>query len=163
LNRSVYTVEFTNKIATAAMADFDFFEISPAAEKPVEIVAIYIGQESAEGDANEDFVRWAILRWTGGTLTSGGELATTPRALDSSAAAASGAYEAFNAVGTVATHTGTLNRLFSDTFNVRSGLQIVFPPEMRPTVRGDEDAVVRCESTLDASTTLSGTLFIREL
>ena len=163
MNRSVYTVEFNNKVATAAMADFDFFEISPAAEKAVEIVAIFIGNESAEGDTNEDFVRWAILRWTGGTLTSGGEASTTPRALDSSAAAASGAYEAFNANGGVATSTGTLNRIHSDTFNVRTGLQIVFPPEMRPTIRGDEDAVIRCESTLDASTTLSGTLYVREL
>lgn len=163
--RGIYTVEFTNKAATAAMADFDFFEIDPAADKPVEIVALFIGQETAEGDANADFVRLAILRWTGGTFTSGGEVATTPRPTDVNDGAASGAYEAFNANGAVATSTGTLNRLHSDTFNIAVGLQLIFPPEIRPSVNGAANSamVVRCESTLDATTNFSGTLYVREL
>jgi hypothetical protein len=164
MNRGFYTVQFTNKAATAAMVDFDFFEIDPAADKPVEIVAIFIGQETAEGDTNEDFVRWALLRFTGGTFTSGGELATTPVKLDSNDGAASFAAEAFNAVGTVATTTGTTERVHSDTFNVRTGLQVVFPPEMRPKCSGaaNEAMVVRCESTLDATTNFSGTLYVVE-
>jgi hypothetical protein len=159
MNRGFYTIQFNNKVATAAMADFDFFELSPAAEKPIEIVAIFIGNESAESDANEDFVRWTIRRITA-SFASGGEVATTPVKLDTADGAASGAFEAFNAVGTVA--TGTSEVIHADTFNVRTGLQIVFPPEMRPKIAGNEDAVVRCESTLDASTTFSGTLYFVE-
>jgi hypothetical protein len=162
----VFTVEFTNKAATAAMADFDFFELVPATGKKIEIVAIFIGQETAEGDANEDFIRWAILRWSGGTFTSGGEVATTARPTDSQEpGAASFTAEAFNAVGTVATSSGTLNRLHSDTFNARSGLQMIFPPEMRHSVEGVAQSamVVRCESTLDATTNFSGTLYVREI
>lgn len=163
--RGLYTIEFTNKAATAAMADFDFFEIDPAADKPVEIVAIFIGQETNEGDANEDFARWAILRFSGGTFTSGGEVATTPRPLDPSDGAASGTYEAFNANGGVATSTGTTVRIHSDTFNIRTGLQIIFPPDMRPKCDGAANSamVIRCESTLDATTNFSGTLYVREL
>lgn len=163
--RGVYTVEFTNKAATAAMADFDFFEFDPAADKPVELIALFIGQETAEGDANEDWVRLAILRWSGGTFTSGGEAATTPTKTDPNDGAASFSADAFNANGTVATSTGTLTRVHSDTFNVRTGLQLIFPPEMRPKCDGAANSamVVRCESTLDATTNFSGTAYVREL
>jgi hypothetical protein len=163
--RGIYTVEFTNKAATAAMADFDFFEIDPAADKPVEIVAIYIGQETAEGDTNEDYVRLAILRFSGGTFTSGGEVSTTPKALDPNDGSASFAADAFNANGGVATTSGTTNRIHSDTFNIRTGYQIIFPPEMRPKCDSAANSamVVRCESTLDATTNFSGTLYVKEL
>ncbi len=163
MTAGVYTVEFTNKAATAAMADFDFFEIDPAS-KSVEIVGIFIGQETQEGDANEDWVRWAILRWSGGTFTSGGEVSTTPRPTVPGDNAALGAYEAFNANGGVASSSGTLNRLHSDTFNVRSGLGIWFPDLARPTcdAAANSAMVVRCESTLDATTNFSGTLYVRE-
>lgn len=163
--RGYYTVEFTNKAATAAMADFDFFEIDPAADKPVEIVGLVLGQETAESDANEDFVRLAILRFTGGTFTSGGEASTTPRPVDINDGAAAGAYEAFNANGGVATSSGTTTRLHSDTFNVRSGYQFWWPEDVRFRIGGaaNEAAVVRCESTLDATSNFSGTLYVREI
>lgn len=165
MTRGIYTVEFTNKAATAAMADFDFFEIDPAADKPVEIIALFIGQETAEGDTNEDYVRLAIIRFIGGTFTSGGEVSTTARPTDSGDGAASGAYEAFNANGGVASSSGTTNRMHSDTFNVRTGYQVIFPPEMRPRVSGasNDAMVVRCESTLDQTTNFSGTMYVREV
>ena len=165
MSRGVYSCEFTNKAATAAMADFDFFEVDPAADKPIEIVGIFIGQETAEGDTNEDFVRLAILRFSGGTFTSGGESAVTEQPLDPSDGAASFAAEAFNANGGVATTSGTTARIHSDTFNVRTGYQVIFPPEMRPKCDGAANSaiVVRCESTLDATTNFSGTLYVREL
>jgi len=165
MSRGVYSVEFTNKAATAAMADFDFFEIDPAADKPVEIVGLFIGQETAESDANEDFVRLAILRFSGGTFTSGGEAAATEQPLDPSDGAASFASESFNANGGVATTSGTTARIHSDTFNVRTGYQVIFPPEMRPKCDSTAQSalVVRCESTLDATTNFSGTLYVREL
>src|SRR5678815_3969796 len=105
-------------------------------------------------DTNEDYVRLAILRFSGGTFTSGGEVSTTPRPVDPNDGAASGAYEAFNANGGTASSSGTTVRLHSDTFNVRTGYQIIFPPEMRPKVDGAAQSamVVRCESTLDATT-----------
>lgn len=163
--RGVYTVEFNNKAATAAMADFDFFEVDPAADKKVEIVGLFIGQETAEGDTNEDFVRLAILRFTGGTFTSGGEAAATEQPTDNADAAFSGAAESFNANGGVATSTGTTQRLHSDVFNIRSGYQVWWPPEARLSCSGaaNEAIVVRCESTLDATVNFSGTLYLREV
>ena len=163
--RGIYTVEFTNKAATAAMADFDFFELDAATEKPIEICAIFIGQETQEGDANADWSRYAILRFSGGTFTSGGEVSTTPRPLDPSDGAASFSAEAFNANGGAASSSGTTVRLWSDTFNLAVGLQLVFPPDLRPKVDGTAQSamVVRHESTLDATTNFSGTCVVREL
>jgi hypothetical protein len=160
MNRGYYTVSFSDKAATAAMADFDFFELSPAAEKPIEIVGIFIGQTTAEGDANEDYVRWTIRRITA-SFASGGELATTPVKLDTGDGASSCVAEAFNAVGTVA--TGTSEIAHTDTFNIRTGLQYLPPPEMRIKIAGNEDCVVRCESTMDATTNFSGSLYFVEV
>jgi hypothetical protein len=163
--RGVYTVEFNNITVQAADGDFDFFEIDPALEEPVEIVGIFIGQSSEVGDAQEEQIRWAILRYVGGTFTSGGEVSTTPRPVDPAGEAASGAYEACNSNGGVASSSGTTHRLHSDTFNVRTGLQLIFPPEMRPRVDGAAQSamVVRCESTLTDDVTFSGTLYVREV
>ena len=163
--RGVYTVEFTNKAATAAMADFDFFEIDTAADKPVEIVGLVIGQETAEGDTNEDFVRLAILRFSGGTFTSGGEAAATEQPTDANDGAASFASESFNANGGVASSSGTTSRMHSDVFNVRTGYAMWWPPEARIKCDGVAQAalVVRCESTLDVTTNFSGTLYVREI
>jgi len=159
----IYSVEFTNQALTAANGDHDYFEIDPAAEKPVRPIAIFIGQESQEGDALEDFVRWAILRCTGGTFTSGsGGAAPTPRPLDIGDPAAGFAAETANT--TVATTSGTLQRIHSDAFNIRTGLQLILPPELRVIVSGaaNDALLIRQESTLDATTTMSGTLYVEE-
>lgn len=161
----VYTVVFANVTANNADGNFDFFEIDPAAEKPCEIMAIFIGNSSEVGDAQEEMLQWSIRRWSGGTFTSGGELSTTPRPLDPNDPAAGFAADAFNSNGTVASSSGTENILHQDAFNVRSGLQIVFPPDMRPRVDGAANSamVVRCDSTVADDVTLSGTLYVREL
>lgn len=163
--RGVYTVEFTNKTATAAMADFDFFEFDPATEKPIELMGFVIGQETAEGDANTDYIRYAVLRFSGGTFTSGGEVSTTPRACDPSDGAASFAADAFNANGGAASSSGTTVRLQSDTFNLATGIPMWYPEEYRFKVDGTAQSamVIRCESTLDASVAISGTAWVKEV
>jgi hypothetical protein len=105
-------------------------------------------------------VRWTIRRITA-SFASGGELATTPVKLDTGDGASSCVCEAFNAVGTVA--TGTSEIAHTDTFNIRTGLQYLPPPEMRIKIAGNEDAVVRCESTMDATTNFSGSLYFVEV
>lgn len=163
--RGVYTVQFNNVTANAADTDFDFFEIDAAADKPVEIVAIRLDNVSEVGDAAEEMLRLAILRFSGGTFTSGGELSTTPVATDPSDGAASFAAEAFNSNGSAASSSGTTVRPMSGAFNVRTGETFVFPPEMRVKLDGTAQsaAVVRCESTVADDTVLSGTLWVREL
>lgn len=164
--RGVYTVEFHNITANAADGNFDFFELDPAADKPVEIMGIFIANSSDFGDAQEEILQWSIVRFNAGTFSSGGEASTTPRALDPSDGAASFSADAFNSNGSVAsTSGGTSVVLHSDAFNVRVGLQIVFPPDMRPKCDGAANSamVVRCDSTVADDIVLSGTLYVREL
>lgn len=164
MTQRLYTVEFNNVAVTAANGDVDYFELNPAADVPIELVGLFIGQETAESDANEDYVRLAILRFTGATLTSGSGGATpTPRPVSSGDAAAGFAAETANT--TVATTSGTSVRLHSDAFNIRSGYQMWWPPEARPGCPGSTDAVliIRQESTVDATTNFSGTAYIAEL
>ena len=159
----IYSVAFENSAYTTANGNYDFFELDPAADKPIEIVAIYISNTTEFGDAQEEQVRWTINRWTGGTFTSGNGTGTTPRPLDINDVAASGAFEVTGA--TVATSTGTLHLMHADTFNIRTGLQYIPPPEMRVRIGGtaNEASTVRMESTLADDANLSGTLYFREL
>lgn len=162
MNGRLYTVVFDNVAVTVAQ---DFFELNPAADKPIRILAIYVGQTNRVGDANEDMLRWSIVRMTGGTLTSGsGGTAPTPGALNPGDPASSFSAEANNT--TQASTTGTTTTLHADTFNTRVGLQYLATPEMWP-VGIDSSAtgilVVRLLEAPGASTTFSGTVYVEEI
>jgi hypothetical protein len=162
-SRGVYTVSFFEQSLTTANGDYDLWEIDAAADKPVEIIAIFIGNKSEVGDAQEEMVSWSVTRFSGGTFTSGNGTATTPVALDPSDSAASFAAETVGA--TVATTTGTTFQVHQDTFNIRTGLQFIFPPDMRPKLDGTAQSalVIRLRTALVDDATISGTLYVREL
>jgi hypothetical protein len=156
--RGVYSISFDQQTIAAASGDYDFFEITPADDKPVEIVAIFLGNKSEVKDAEEEMVAWSIVR---GHATSGNGTAATPRQLDPSDGAASFAAET---VGSTPASTGTPLNLHVDTFNIRTGLQIIFPPDMRPKCsQADTTIVVRLLTALADDATFSGTLYVKEL
>ncbi len=155
--RGVYTVSFDQQTVAAASGDYDLFELDPAAEKPVEIVAIRIDNKSEVGDAAEEMVAWSIVR---GNTTTGNGTSTTPRPLDSADGAASFAAEV---VGSTPASAGTAVTLLAGTFNIRAGLMELFPEVMRPVTRGTELLCVRMLTALADDATLSGTLWVREL
>lgn len=159
----VYTVSFFEQSIAAASGDYDLFEIDPAADKPVELMAIFIGNKSEIGDAQEEMVSYSVTRFSTGTYTSGNGAGTTPAPLDINDVAASGAYETVGA--TVGTTSGTTTQLHQDTFNIRTGLQLIFPPDMRPRCGGvaNEAIVVRMRTALADDATVSGTIYVREL
>ena len=155
--RGVYTVSFDQQSFTAANGDYDFFELDAAAEKPIEIVAIDISNKSEVGDAQEEMVAWSLVR---GNTTTGNGTTTTPRLLDSSDGTAS-----FTAkvVSDTPASAGTAVNLHVGTFNIRVGLQYIFPPEMRSKTAGADLLCVRLLTALADDATLSGTLYVREL
>lgn len=114
---------------TANTVKIDFFSIVPADDKPCILHAIYIGQTTEFGDAQEEQIEVLIVR--GGTaMTSGsGGAAPTPRPVASSADAAAG-FTARTLDTTVATFTAGVN-VHRDTFNVRNGWQYLPSPEDR--------------------------------
>ncbi len=113
----VYTVEFEAQTIAAASGDYDLFEIAPASNKPIELVAFELGQTSELGDAAEEQLRLRIIR---GHTTTGNGTSATPRPVSPNDSAAGFTAET---VGSTIASTGTPINLLSTTFNVRSGYQ----------------------------------------
>lgn len=156
--RGVYTVSFEAQTIAAASGDYDLFEIVPADDKPLELVACSLGNKSEVGDAQDEMLQISIVR---GNTTSSNGSATTPQLLDPSDPAASFTAETIGA--TIAT-AGTSVTLVSDTFNVRGGWAQVWPEAMRPKVSQANTAIyVRLTAAVADDLTLSGTLWVREL
>jgi hypothetical protein len=151
----IYSVIFDAVAVTAAQ---DLFEISPADDKPVEIVGLFIAQVTDVGDAADEILKYSIIR---GFTSSGSSGSTpTPAPLSSIDTAAGFAVECNN---TTVANTGTSVTLHNDAFNVRAGLQLWFPPEARPSAsQANTTIVVRIPAPSD-SLTMSGTIYVREL
>lgn len=152
----VYAVSFEGVAVTAQV---DFFELTPADDKPIAIHGLFLSQSSDVGDAAEEILRVKIIRGhaTGG---SGGS-APTPVPLDPNDAAAGCAAETNN---TTIASTGTAVDLYADAFNIRSGLATIFPPEMRPMAsQANTTIVVRLMAAPADSLTMSGTIYFEEL
>jgi hypothetical protein len=161
--RGLYTVSFFEQTIATASGDYDLFEIDPADNKPIELVACWIGNKSEVGDAQEEMVSYSVTAFTGGTFTSGGGTAATEEPTSPGDGAASFASEVI--ASAVATTTGTTRQLHQDTFNIRTGLQQILPPDMRFICQGtaNDAIVIRLRTALADDATLSGTLYVREL
>lgn len=155
--RGVYTVVFDQQTLTTALGDFDFFELDANDQKPIELVGLFIGNKSQVGDAQEQMVAWAIVR---GHTVAGNGTATTPRLSDASDLAAS---FIARTVSSTPASGGTPVTLHADTFNIRTGLQIIFPELIRPKTQAADLLCVRLLTALTATAVLSGTAYIREL
>lgn len=150
-----YAVTFNAVAATAAQ---DAFEITPADDKPCEVVSIHISQTTEAGDANDEMLGVQIIR--GFTASGSGGSAATPAALVPSSAAAGFSAEVNN---TTLANTGTTTTLHSDAFNVRAGWVFIPPLDARPMVgQGNTTLVVRITAPAD-SVTFNGTMIVREL
>lgn len=155
--KRVYTVVFEAVSVTAAQ---DFFELTPADDKPVDILAVVLTQvgNADIGDTAEELLRWSIIRGhaTGG---SGGS-APTPRPVDRSGPAAGFAAEVNN---TTIASTGTTHILHADAFNVRAPFIWIPPPGMEcEASQADTTMVVRLNTAPADAITLSGTLYVAE-
>ena len=75
--KGTYTVPFARQAFATASGDYDFWEITPADDRPVEILAIFIGVKTEVGDAQAEMLDYSIVT---DNATSGNGTATTPRA-----------------------------------------------------------------------------------
>lgn len=156
--RGVYTVSFDQQTIAAASGDYDLFELVPADDRPIELVALFLGNKSEVGDAQDEMLALSII--TDYTTSSNGT-AATPRPLDSRDGAAGFTAET---VGSTVATAGTPITVHVDTFNVRAGYQLILPEFMRPKVdQGDTAMYVRLTTAVADDLTLSGTAYVREL
>lgn len=157
MNGRMYAVPFEGVAVTGAV---DFFEITPADDKPVCIHGIYLSQSSDTGDAAEELLRVTIKR--GHTTGGSGGSTPTPSPLGSSANAAAGFTAKTN--NTTQASAGTAVTLHSETFNVRAGWAYIPTPEARPGAsQANTTIVVRLEAAPADSLTMSGCLIVEEL
>lgn len=155
MNGRTYSVIFSAVAVTAAQ---DLFEVTPADDKPVEIVGIELGQSSDAGDAADELLQISIIR--GHTTSGSGGSAPTPVSMNPNSAAAGFTAEVNN---TTVASAGTTTTLHTGCWNVRAGYINWFPEGCRPTAgQGNTTIVVRQTAPADAIT-MSGTLYVREL
>ncbi len=156
--RGTYTVSFDQQTIAAASGDYDLFELVAADDRPFELVALFLGNKSEVGDAQDEMLAISII--TDYTTSSNGT-AATPRPLDPRDGAAGFTAEVVGA--TVAT-TGTPITVHVDTFNVRAGYQLILPEFMRPKIdQADTAMYIRMTTAAADDLTLSGTAYVREL
>lgn len=151
----IYTVSFVDVAVSAAQ---DLFEITPAANRPVEIVGIELGQSSDSGDAQDEQLRIQIIR--GHTTSGSGGTAPTPAPLAPSNAAAGFTAEVNNTTPATA---GAGVTLAASAWNVRAGYINWFPEDARPTATAANTTIVVRQSAPADAITMSGTLYLREL
>lgn len=151
-----YTVSFTEVATTVAT---DVFELTPADDKPIEIIGLFLSQSTDFGDAQDEVIPFSIIR--GHTVSGSGGTAPTPRPVNPSDAASGFTAEANN---TTAANTGTTVTLHSDAFNVRVGYQIWLPEGCEwGASQTNTTIIVRLTTAPVDSIDLSGTVYVREL
>jgi hypothetical protein len=143
----------------------DLFELQPAAEKPIFIRGIILGQTSELGDIAEESVQISIIRLPN-TFTSGNGTGVTPVPMGYTSAAAGFAAE-YNGA-TVATTSGSAQTIFQFAWNIRqSPYEMWFPDdELAPSYQRIAGAVtglvVRCDSTVADDVSIVATLIVEE-
>lgn len=153
----IYTVSFA---AVSLAAIQDLFEITPADDKPVEIVGLFLSQTGVAdvGDAAEEMLRIEIIR--GYTASGSGGSTPNPAPVKRIDAAAGFAAEVNN---TTVANTGTAVIIHEDAFNVRAGYANWWPEGTEPDAsQANTTIVVRLVAAPADAITVSGTLYVRE-
>lgn len=157
----IYTLPWTATV-TAAGADTDLWEITPADDHPVALRALILGQISEVADAQEEGLRISIKRLLA-TVTSGNGTAGTEEELAASGGAGNFTWE-YNG-STVATTSGAIEILGEIAWINRVSPLEIWYPELQycPRVIQGEVLVVRMETTLADDMTFVGTAIVEEL
>ena len=153
----MYTVSFENVAVTAAQ---DFFETTPAVDKPIAVHGLLLYQSTDVGDAAEEMLRLEIIR--GHTTSGSGGTTPTPAPLDTNDTVAGDTTWEVN--NTTIASVGTTAILYVHYFNIRGGFEFWYPPEARPkATNGNTTLVVRLMAAPADSITMGGTLIYEEL
>lgn len=148
----VYAVPWSGQAIAEAR---DLFDFTPASDRPVKIHAIFVSQNSDVGDAAEELLLVQIKRNTTGG--SGGGTVTPVALHEGDAASGITSVEVYN--NTQATG-GTV--IHAEYFNIRTGLQLIFTPDMMPHFEGSTQGTISLSAPGD-SLTMSGTLYYEEI
>ena len=156
----VYAVSFDGGSILNADGDMDWFEITPADDKPVKILGLHMAQTSDLGDTEEEVLIWQILR--GHTTSGSGGVTPTIDSMNPTDSAAGFSALALNdVIASVATpdegHVGG--------WNIRVPLDFFWTPEtsMSATQANTTIVVRQLTTTADDLTGVAGTLYVEEM
>lgn len=149
-----YSVEFEGIAVTAIQ---DFFQLTCADDRPIEIVSAMIGQYSDLGDSEEEGLRLQIIRGHATTGSGGGT--ATPRPLNPNYSAAGFACQINN---TTIASAGSPVNMWSEPFNNRIGWFFFPVPEARIVANQASLLVVRLLAAPLDELSMSGSLVIKE-
>lgn len=154
-----FTVSFENTSVTNANGTHDLFEITPADDRPVTVIGLFLSQSTELAEAEEEQLRISVIR--GHTTSGTGGTATTPRPLDPRSSAAGFTAETVN---TTVASAGTTVTLHSETWNVRAGYGLWLPDGLGWKVdQGQTTLVVRLMAAVTDNLSMSGTLYAVEV
>lgn len=159
----IYAVPFNGTI-TAAGTDTDIWSFQPAANKPICLRCITLGQISEVGDAMEENLRITVKRLPATfTVGTGGSLVTAAATNASSVDTVWGFTARTNDTA-VATSSGTVQVLDEFGWNERNTPYEHWYPDdqFAPSAFNTQGLVIRCETTLLDDMTFSGTVWIEE-
>jgi hypothetical protein len=148
---------------TAGNTDVDWLEVLPADDKPVALRGMVLSQTSEVGDAQEEGLRFRVLRLAA-TVTSGsGGTTPTPQPLNDADAAAGFTSDANNT--TVATTSGATTVLAEFGWNVRNSPYEMWWPDsaFAPLARQGQGLIVRQETTVADDAVCLATFYLEEL
>lgn len=151
-----YWVDLTPTAVTVAA---DLLELTPADDKPIQVLSINLGQTSDTGDAQEELISLVWVR--GHTVAGSGGSSVTPSPCGPGNAAAGFTAKAFN---TTAANTGTTANGPRHAWNVRAPLERPYTPdEVFAANQGNTTLVLRMAAAPADSLTISGSILVEEL
>lgn len=154
----LYSVPIDNGSITNANGDYEFLELDPAAEKPIEICGWDFGQLTELGEAQEEQLRCGIYR--GNTTDGTGGSSVTP--VDMAMCGVAAGFTA-DVLRTAIASGGTSTLLWAFSFPVRVGHQWGPVPEGYGFFHaGANLLVMRLIAAVADDLTFHGSIMVRE-
>lgn len=151
------TIAIPSSTIAAASGDYDLVELTPADDRPIEVVGYVLGITSELGDAQEEFLS---LSWVSDNTTSGNGTAATPRPVDSRDSVGFTA----ETIATTPASAGTAVTLANMPLPARGGDLVWYPDRCGPRIdQGDTMLCLRLNVAVTDDLTLFGTVWVNEV
>ena len=154
-----YTLSFDSSSFATSSGDYDFWEITPADDAPIEIVGFHLAVLSEIGDTQEEFLR---VGWFSENATTGNGTSTTPRPVNSRVTHASP--PTCEVVASSPASAGTAIQLEVMSIPARGGDRIWYPDQTGFVVaQSDTMLCLRLISALTDDASIAGTCWFNIL
>jgi len=158
----LYSVPIDNVTLSATS---DLAQLNPASNKPIRFAGLFLWQTTDVGDAQEEWLRFTVIRRTGTTSNGTGGTSVTPQPIG--ATGQSAGFTVNRSIASASQGSGTDTVVMPLAMNIRAGIELLLPPELRPDfIHGDTTLeagmIIRVPVAPNSSISLSGFIAIEE-